>query len=397
MPWKQVKPMEEKYRFILRANEPKANFSEVCREFGISRKTGYKLFSRYEAEGLRGLKPRSRRPKVSPGEVSSELIFEIVSIRQAHPRWGGVTIRSILERTHDAKKLPCPRTIDRILDRCGLVESRKRRKKRKYAPTDIVKPEQPNDVWTVDFKGWWRTKDRRKCVPLTVRDEYSRYLLDLSALEHGSTEAVKARFKECFRKYGMPKYIRSDNGAPFSAYLGLQGLSSLSVWWIKQGVFPNRIPPASPQFNGAHERMHRDIKAELQKNPAKNSSIQQRIFDEWREEFNKVRPHRALKMKTPSEVYKFSDVKFQEELEFQYEQDFLVRKVTSRGGISWKSKDRFISNALAKERIGVEVEDDSSLSLWFCDFFLGNTDEDFVNPLGGSVQGRKVDSRELDN
>lgn len=388
MPWRKVEPMEERYRFVLRAKEPGANISELCREFNISRKTGYKLLLRYDSEGLVGLENRSRRPKRCSNEVDSELVCEIVSIRSSHPRWGGVTIRSILERSHPANTLPSSRTIDRILQRCGLVESRRCRKRRSYHPETVIKPNGPNDVWTVDFKGWWRTKNGERCVPLTIRDEYSRYLLDLSALKKGSTAAVKRRFEACFTRYGLPKYIRSDNGAPFSAYLGLQGLSTLSVWWIKQGILPNRIPPASPQLNGAHERLHRDIKAELQKTPARTIASQQKAFDAWREEFNTVRPHRALKMKTPARVYTCSTEKYSPQCEFHYDGTMLVRKVTSRGGISWKGKERFISNALAREHIAIEKRDDYTLSLWFRDFFLGNTDDNFAHPLGGEAQKR---------
>lgn len=386
MPWKKVDPMEERYRFVLMASQPRANFSELCRKFQISRKTGYKLLSRYQEEGLEGLADRSRRPKTAPKEVRAELICEIVSIRQAHPRWGGVTIRAVLERTHRKGELPCARTIDRILERCGLVEARKRRKRRIYCPETVVKPLAPNDVWTVDFKGWWHTKNGSRCVPLTIRDEHSRYLLDFTALSESSTERVKRRFEECFERYGVPTYIRSDNGAPFSAYRGLRGLSQLSVWWIKQGALPNRIPPASPQYNGAHERLHRDIKAELQKTPARTLAVQQRIFDAWREEFNNVRPHRSLNMRTPRNVYRVSSTKYRPERSYEYGDELQVRKVSSRGGVWWKGKERFLSNALAGEEIGIEQESDVTISLWFREFFLGRTDAEFSHPLGGESQ-----------
>lgn len=384
MTWKRVEPMEERCRFVLLAQELRANFAALCREFGISRKTGYKWLDRFSREGLKGLEERSRRPLHCPHQIPSELVCEIVSIRQAHPRWGGVTIREILRRRYGNKKLPSARTIDRILTRCGLVKVRKRSSRRIWTGEEIVTPKGPNDVWTVDFKGWWRTGDGNRCIPLTIRDEHSRYILELAGLAGMDTEAVKKRFVRCFERYGLPKYIRSDNGSPFSAYLALKGLSRLSVWWIKQGIHPNWIPPGSPQYNGGHERMHRDIKAELQRTPAKNLKLQQEIFDAWRTEFNTIRPHRALRMATPSERYCKSERRYvKEEVAYDYGDKIKTRKVGLRGCIYWRGKERFITNALCRERIGLEPLEGMMISLWFRDFYLGTTDIDFSHPLGG--------------
>jgi putative transposase len=384
MSWKRVDPMEERCRFVLLASEPRANLSELCREFGISRRIGYKWLYRFHQEGLHGLEDRSRRPLRCPRETAGEVVCEIVSIRQAHPRWGGVTIHEILKRRNNCQDIPSSRTIDRILSRCGMVKTRKRGKRRKYSPEQVVIPKGPNDVWTVDFKGWWFTKDGNRCLPLTLRDEYSRYILDLAALAKGNTKAVRERFERCFERYGLPRYIRSDNGSPFCAYLGLKGLSRLSVWWLKHGVFPNRIPPGSPQYNGGHERMHRDIKAELQRTPAKNLRLQQDVFDKWRKEFNVQRPHRALNMATPSECYDVSARKYCRTIvPYDYGDQMESRKVCCRGNIFWRGKRRFVSSALIKEQIGVEILEDRMLSLWFRDFHLGTTDIEFAHPLGG--------------
>jgi transposase InsO family protein len=376
--------MEERCKFVLLASEPAANISQLCKEFGVSRKTGYKWLERFEQEGLRGLEARSRRPASSPRQISSELVCEIVSIREAHRRWGGVTIEEILRRRYGREGMPRARTIDRILNRCGLVKAYKRGCPKVYSSEDVIEPKEPNDVWTVDLKGWWRTQDGNRCVPLTIRDGYSRYILDIAALSNSDTKAVKGRFERCFERYGLPRYIRSDNGSPFSAYLGLKGLSRLSAWWIKQGIHPNRIPPGSPQSNGGHERMHRDIKAELQKDPAKNLQLQQEIFDSWRTEFNTVRPHRALKMATPSERYCVSKRKYSGQIiQYDYGDGIETRIVGSRGFIWWHGKAKFVSNALSKEQIGLEKRDGQMLSLWFRDFYLGTTDIDFTHPLGG--------------
>jgi putative transposase len=384
MTWKRVEPMEERCRFVLLASEPVANISHLCKEFGVCRKTGYKWLERFEQEGLRGLEERSRRPLSCPRQITGEIVCEIVSIRQAHPRWGGVTIEEILRRRYGDQGIPRARTIDRVLNRCGLVKACKRGCPRVYNSEEVIEPKEPNDVWTVDLKGWWRTQDGNRCVPLTIRDDYSKYILDIAALSNSDTKAAKGRFERCFERYGLPKYIRSDNGSPFCAYLGLKGLSGLSAWWIKQGIHPNRIPPGSPQYNGGHERMHRDIKAELQKNPAKNLQLQQEIFDSWRTEFNTVRPHRALKMATPSERYCVSKRKYSGQIiHYDYGDGIETRIVGSRGFIWWRGKAKFVSNALSKEQIGLEKRDGQMLSLWFRDFYLGTTDVDFTHPLGG--------------
>ncbi len=384
MAWKRVEPMEERCRFVLLAREPRSNISQLCRQFGVSRKTGYKWLERFEHEGLRGLEERSQRPLSCPRKICGEIVCEIVSIRQGHSRWGGVTIEEILRRRGGTEQIPSARTIDRILSRCGMVRVRKRGVRKKWVGEELVEPKGPNDVWTADLKGWWRTQDGNRCVPLTIRDGYSRYILELAALERGDTDAVKERFERCFERYGLPQYIRCDNGSPFCAYLGLRGLSSLSVWWIKHGVHPNRIPPASPQYNGGHERMHGDIKAEIQKSPAKNLRLQQEIFDGWRTEFNTVRPHRALKMATPAERYCVSERKYMREMvPYDYGDNMKTRRVGSRGTIWWRGKAKFVSGALSREEIGIEILDAAMLSFWFRDFHLGTTDVDFTHPLGG--------------
>jgi putative transposase len=377
MPWNKVEPMEERHRFVYMAVQPDANISELSRKFGISRKTGYKLISRYKAEGLAGILERSRRPKTTPNAVSAEMVCEIVALRTAYPTWAGTTFRSILLRSHGCEDVPNSRTIDRILDRCGLVQHRKRRGKRIYYPEQVIRPKAVNDVWTIDFKGHWQTKDGQRCIPLTVRDDYSRYILDIGALTHGTTEQVRRRLEDCFERYGMPLYMRSDNGAPFSASEALRGLSELAVWWIKLGIMPNRIPPASPCYNGGHERMHKDLKAEVQSNPARNSRQQQYVLDAWREQFNTIRPHRALKMRTPAECYTVSERSYQNaQKPFRYEPSMELRKVGARGAIWWKGTRHFVAGALARETIAIESNADD-LSVWFCNFFLGTTDKTF--------------------
>jgi putative transposase len=379
MPWGRVEPMEQKLMFLARVLEGGENFKDLCEEYQISRTTGYKLMKRYQQLGTeQAIVDQSRKPKSCPNQIRGDMVAEIVAIRNAHPSWGGKKIQEILKRRYGSEGTPSIRTVDRLLARCGLVEARKRRRSKTYRTESIIRPSAPNDVWTVDFKGWWQVKNGDRCVPLTIRDEYSRYLLDFSALSYGNTAEVKEQF-------GLPKYIRSDNGSPFANGRSVAGLTKLSVWWLKNGILPNRIQPGNPQQNGAHERLHRDIKAELQRFPARCLSLQGEIFKQWKKDFNEVRPHEALSMKTPSEVYKESERRYSRKIKhFEYGDEFEIRKVCSRGKISWRGTLQFIAQALEGECLGLKLNHNSlELSVWYRNLCLGETDVDFSHPLGG--------------
>lgn len=383
MAWKSVKPMEERTKFLIRAANGEG-IAGLCREFGVSRQTGDRLLRRARVEGLNAARHLSKRPDRSPNEVSGEVVCEIVSIRTAHPSWGARKIRAILV-SRRIVSVPSERSINRILERSGLVEKRRRRGGRKYYPEKVIRPSAINDVWTIDVKGWWRTKDGKKCYPLTVRDECSRFILDIAALSKVTTEAVKKRLLKCFKQYGLPLYIRSDNGAPFCACNAVQGLSTLSTWWIELGVLPNRIPPASPQHNGGHERMHKDLKHEVQRTPARNLELQQSIFDAWRIEFNTERPHEALDMKTPASIYKPSkQVLPTSSLSYNYGSDAQIRKVGARGEIWWQGRRFFVSNALARRHIAIRPDKHELYSVWFRNFFLGRTKFEPKPPYRGA-------------
>ena len=371
MPWETRETMDLRCKFVLLAREREENFSEVCRDFGISRATGYKWLERYEEGGVTSLVDRSKRPQNCPFETPVESVLEIVRIRTLKPTWGAKKIHARMEKTFEGV-IPSRVTIERILERSGLVERRKRRRaSRNSIDASVIVPEKCNDVWTADFKGWWHTRDKNRVEPLTIRDEYSKFIIDIRAMATTQQKFVKDSFRDAFERYGLPRYIRSDNGTPFVSPHGLCGLTQLSVWWIKLGIHPNRIPPASPQKNGGHERMHRDIKAELQKHAGRDLRHQQQLFDIWKDEFNTERPHEALKMKTPSDVYKRSLRKYDpKEPPFEYPCTWEVRKVNGIAETNWKCRKIYLSKALIGEYVGVEELDEARVRFWFGDYPL---------------------------
>ena len=377
--------MEQRELFLRDFLRGGRSISELCELHCISRALGHKLLRRFEQEGRKGLEPRSRRPKHCSRETSESIICAIVRLRTEHPRWGSEKLRTLLLDDHEVGEVPSERTITRILNRSGLISLRKRRRSARHLSSGkLVKADEPNKVWTADIKGWWRTRDGKIVYPLTIRDEHSRFILDIGALDSYDYASVRERFTECFRKYGMPAYIRTDNGAPFAAIRSLRGLTRLSAEWVRRGIFPERILPAKPYMNGAHERMHKDMKAELQSKPLKSRKDEQKRFDDWREEFNNIRPHQALQNRRPRQVYIHSKEKFQEKLpEYTYPKDMETRRVGYRGNLYWHSKERFISNALCSQTVGIRYEQDDSLSVWYCELKLGETDSRFRLPLGG--------------
>ena len=378
----EINKMDERCRFVVKCLEPGANISRLCREFGISRVVGYKWLNRYRAGGFESLRDQSRRPKNIVIQTEAEMVCEIVRYRLRKPQWGSRKIQELLRKDHTREQVPCCRTIDRVMRRCGLIAISKQRRPRSYPEGIVIQPETANDVWTVDFKGWWLMKDRKRCEPLTIRDQFSRFLLEVSAMTKHNTDMVKDRFRVCFEKYGLPRYIRSDNGSPFASVTSLCGLTRLSAWWIRLGIVPNRIPLASPQYNGGHERMHGDMCAELENDPAINLHEQQKIIDAWKIEFNFERPHEALGMKTPAECYGPSHRPYNpSEPEYIYPSTFQVHKVDDNGQIHWQTRRLPLTLALADEHVGIESLADGKRRLWYCDFCLGQADKDFSSRL----------------
>jgi putative transposase len=370
MPWVTENLMNKRTEFAMKALQTE-NFRALCREYGISARVGYKWRDRFVAEGLGGMREKSRRPGRSPEKLEEEVICQMVRIKERHPSWGPKKIREVHLRQYGSA--PSESSFKRVLERCGMTE--KRRERRVVQTGRIAsgrKASAPNEVWTVDFKGWWYDRDGR-CDPLTVRDEYSRYILELRALPDARTATVKGCFEALFERYGLPQAIRSDNGAPFASVQALLGLSKLSVWWLANGIDLERSRPGCPQDNGGHERMHRDIARELE---GVEHEERQTAFETWRREFNEERPHQALDMRVPSEIYERSKRRWSGAPEVIRYPGMGTRKVTSRGVIRYEGQPIFLSQALAGWEVGLRCRSIGTLEVYFAQLLLGLLEAD---------------------
>lgn len=359
--------MNQRTEFVLRAIKTE-NFRELCQEFGISPKTGYKWKERFLERGLSGLAEETRRPKSSPGGLGEGVICEIIRIKERHRHWGPRKIRAVYARNH--QEVPSESSFKRVLSRAGLVEERRARKRQEagsYATAERA-VSGPNDLWTVDFKGWWYGSQGHRCEPLTVRDKYSRYILDVRGLANARTQTVRESFERLFKEQGLPAAIRSDNGAPFASMRGVCGLTRLSAWWIVLGIDLERGRPGCPQDNGAHERMHLDVFRELE---LAKMGEHQSDFDEWRREFNFERPHQAIEMRCPAELYQPSPRKYAETPEDITYEGMLSRRVCNNGAISWEGEWLFISSALYGWSVGLEPKASGNWHVWFGRLLLG--------------------------
>lgn len=362
--------MNQRKEFVLRAMQ-KPNFRELCREYGISAKTGYKWKARLLRNGLDGMGELSRRPKGHAKELGESVVCEIVRLKSKYRRWGPRKIRNIYQRMHPSA--PSESSFKRVLERAGLVEPRRLRRRQPAGRLSSGrKASAPNEVWTVDFKGWWNGGDGRRKEPLTVRDEYSRYVLELRLLPDARAQTVRERFEVLFTNHGLPQAIRSDNGAPFASCSGVLGLSRLSAWWVVLGIDLERGRPACPQDNGGHERLHWDIEREVR---GQAQLEQQAGLEEWQRVFNEERPHEALAMKRPAEVYKSSERKFEGTPEDLSYHGMETRRVHNQGCITWKHQLVFISGALAGWSIGLEPQPEGRWNIWFGRLLIGQFEE----------------------
>jgi len=376
MPWKEPELMEIRTEFALLALKKEKPFRDLCRDYRISPKTGYKWLERYRQTGKRGMADRSRKPRSSPGQLEEAVVCRMVKLKLAHPHWGPKKIQALYECEYGEG--PCLSSFGRVLDKVGLVEKRKARPLRSSSQRlDGVPPAQaPNDVWTVDFKGWWFIKGKKiPCQPLSVRDEYSRYILGLDALHTTRTPMVKRCFERLFASYGMPKAIRSDNGQPFAAHQAPLGLSRLSAWWMSLGIQLHRSRPGKPQDNGAHERMHRDIALEIEAFARGNHRDHQIVFDLWREEYNHKRPHEALKMRRPAEYYKRSSLKYPGRgCYWQYPDTFQTRRVNGSGCIWIENQPLYLSISLAYQQVGLKPLPGLQLEIYLASYYIATLD-----------------------
>lgn len=376
MPWKETCAMEERVAFLRAFRSGEFTMSELCRRFGVSRPTGYKWIDRGQAEGLRGLADRSRAPFEHPNATAVEQETAILALKRRHPSWGPVTLHSWLGRHRPRMDWPAVSTVGAILKRHHLVKPRRARRPHVPPHTQpFAAVRGPNDVWSADFKGQFWLGDGHRCYPLTITDNYSRYLLCCQGLYRAEGARTRAYFETTFREYGLPGAIRTDNGAPFAS-VALGGLSPLAVWLVKLGVMPERIEPGQPQQNGRHERMHRTLKAATAAPPKGSLSAQQRAFNGFRGEYNDERPHRSLGGgNAPTDLYRCSARAFPERLPaIDYPDDFEVRKVRQEGHMKWQGHEVFISKTLASEPVGLKPLDHDRWELYFARWPLGILD-----------------------
>ncbi|QQO32988.1 IS481 family transposase [Bradyrhizobium diazoefficiens] len=387
MPWKASSVMEERLRFVARLLDGEA-MTDVCRDFGISRKTGYKIFGRYKEHGLEALTDRSRRPVRYANQLPQQLESLIVRLKTEKPHWGARKIRELLVRRLDGDvRVPAKSTIHAVLDRQGLVK-RARERKTPAQGTRLSAAVAPNDLWCADFKGEFKLGNGRYCYPLTVTDQASRFLLMCEALESTREELAVTAFERLFAERGLPLSIRSDNGVPFASPNALFNLSRLSVWWLRLGIAIERIKPGHPQQNGRHERMHLTLKKEATRPPGSNILQQQDRFDAFVHEFNTERPHEALDMKCPAELYAASPRHYDGLPELSYpfhDRDVLV---TACGRLCLHRKRINISSVLAGQKLGIKEVDDGIWLVSFMHYDLGYFDleqktlQPLDNPFG---------------
>ena len=377
MPWKATSPMEERIRFVKDEKAGLYTMSELCERYGISRKTGYKWIARFETGGAAGLADRSRAPHRCEHRMSRTVREALLEVRKKHPSWGPRKLLAWLEARDPRTVWPAASSVGELLRREGLVSERRRVVRREPHPgPPQIAAKEANDLWTADFKGQFPTRSGWWCYPLTILDHTSRRCLALDGLCGTEGAGVWRSFERTFREAGLPRAILTDNGTPFVAARGLRGFTKLSVWWLKLGIRPLRTEPASPQQNGAHERFHRTLKAETGKPPAGNRNAQQRRFNRFRTVYNDERPHEALGQETPASRWKPSPRAYPPFVaDPEYPNHFQSHFVQRPGTLYLDGELRFLSTALAGERIGMEESDDGIWTVYFCNERIARYDE----------------------
>jgi transposase InsO family protein len=373
MPWENTNHIEEIIRFVMLARSGRFNITDLCEQFGISRKTGYKYLERYAESGSAGLQSRSHRPHSFPQRTDEVVESLILEQRRLHRTWGPKKLQKILEVKCGVETPPACSTIAEMLRRAGLSASRRRRPGvYPVGNNGLTQPTGPNHVWTADFKGWFLLGNGQRCDPLTVCDRYSHYILACDARSNQQYKGTLRAFRSLMRHHGVPQIIRCDRGSPFASN-GLGRLSSLSLWWIEQGIEVEFSRPASPQDNGSHERMHHDLKVEATQPPSANMKAQQRRFDRWQHTYNHVRPHEALSMQCPADFHQPSQRRLNEnDNPLVYPNDHEVKVVSTSGHLAHEGLNYHVGDAFIGKRVGLHHAADGRTELFFANVHLGH-------------------------
>lgn len=371
MSWKKLTLVVRRLQFVKLAWRAQQSMSQLCRMFGFSRKSGYKWKARFEQEGTPGLQDRTRRPYRSPQRVASKWLARIRRLRRRHRSWGCKKLWARLRKEYRAQSPPSARTISKWLQRMKLSGRARRRSRRgpPLKPAELTLACRSNHVWTVDFKGWFRTQDGQRVEPLTVRDLFSRYLLSIRLLKDQSWRPVRRIFLRVFRQYGYPAVIRVDNGSPFGS-TGPAGFSRLSAWWTTLGIRVEFIAPGHPEQNGAHEQMHRVLKAETTRPSSRHPRAQQRRTDRWRRTYNEIRPHEGLQQRSPAEVYRPARQRLRDPA-LRYPRRWAVRRVRSNGQIKWQGRKRFVGEAFVGYAVALKPLGREKHTVYFTGLLVG--------------------------
>jgi transposase InsO family protein len=371
MPWKERNALDQRKDFIAEWLRREWPVAELCRRYGIARKTGYKWVERFQEGGQAGLAERSRAPHHTPQEIDKQTAAAIVAVREKHPTWGARKIRLSLARDKPVVVWPAASSIGELLRREGLVQPRHARRRTPPYTEPLAHATAPNQVWCADYKGWFRCGDGTRCDPFTVTDAYSRYLLRCRVTEKADGIHVRAVMEAMFREYGLPEAMRTDNGPPFASPAP-GGLSRLSMWWLRLGIRHERITPGCPEQNGRHERMHRTLKQDTANPPSPTRCRQQEAFAEFEHSYNQERPHEALDGKTPADVYVASARLFPARLpELEYPCGAHLRRISQQGSLKWKTHRTFLSEVLARQTIGLLETEEELFEVYFGPLLIG--------------------------
>lgn len=373
MAWKETSVLEQRTEFVKEYLNGEGSLKELCARYGVSEKTSHKWKNRFLQYGFTGLNDQSKAPENSPNQLDEDAVIRLIKLRAAHPTWGAKKLAVLYAKAYPGIDVPSQSSIYRVLGKAGLINKRRVRPVKADASRlrNRIPAKEPNEVWTVDFKGYWHSNSEQ-CLPLTIRDLASKYIFCVRLMQSGSADAVRAVFEDLFSKYGLPKVIRSDNGTPFAATFGALGLTRLSAWWIYNGIIPDRIDPGRPTQNGSHERMHADLSREIQGKIPGGIIANQQAIDLWVKEYNHVRPHESLGMRTPAEVYRKSDIKyFGTPDDLEYPITFLKRRINKHGSVMLNKTPVAVSSSLRGLTVGLQPTGDHEYMIWLADFPLG--------------------------